>query len=156
MSTKRKIWFSVLAVGVLLTAIAVIMLCNNVAVSNPFSNGANDLCIAFDKKAVMGADKVVLREGDKSLTITDRKEVRDIAKDFVVANCSGLCGYHNERWIDIYNGDKLVRQLHWNDHDNLATIENADNIYGARWNAVQVTLSKEDAEKYTRLYAKLK
>ena len=156
MSTKRKIWFSVLVIGVLLIGFAVLLIYRNVAIGNPFVGTSNDITVALDKKVVMGADKVVLREGDKTLTITDRKQVRDIAKDFVVANSSGLCGYHNDRWIEIYNGDRLVRQIHWNDHEDLATIENADNIYGARWATVQVKLSKDDAEKYNRLYAKLK
>lgn len=155
MSAKRKILISCIFISVLFLILAVLFIHKNVGISNPFSpvgNGA--ISVVFDKQEALNADKIVLREGEKSLTITDKIQVRDITEDFMVANSSGLCGYYSERWIDIYNGEKLVRQIHWNDHDNLATIYKEDFSHWIHpFSEAQVTLSKEDAAKYTRLYA---
>ena len=158
MTAKRKVKIILITIATLIAAAILFFVTSNVAISNPFSRLGNGvLSVVFDKAEVLGADKVVLRDGDKSLTITDRKQVRDIARDFVVANSWGLCGYHNDRWIDIYNGDKLVRQIHWNAHDDLAVVYKKDSkhwmLHGSEG---QVTLSKKDAQKYNELYAMVK
>lgn len=158
MSTKRKILISGIVISVLLTISAVLLICRNVGIHTPFSSlGNGAISVVFDKAEVLSADKVVLREGEKSLTITDPAQVRAIAEDFLVANSAGLCGYYADRWIDIYNGEKLVRQIHWNDHDDLATVYRADRAHWLwLYKTAQVSLSKEDAAEYTRLYALVK
>ena len=158
MSKKSKIWIWVLSIIAVFVLAASLLIYQHVAINLPFSETPQGaVSVVFDKAAVLGADKVVLREGDKSLTITEPDKVRDIAGDFLVGNCSGLCGYHHDRWIDIYNGDKLVRQVHWNDHDDLAVVYKKDALHWL-WpgNVAQVSLSSEDAEKYTELYSLVK
>lgn len=155
MSTKRKTLILGIIISVLLTITAVLLFYRNVGINTPFSSLGNGvISVVFDKAEVLRADKVVLREGEKSLTITDPQQVRAIAEDFMVANSAGLCGYYNDRWIDIYHGEKLVRQIHWNDHDDLATVYRADRTHWL-WphTEAQVSLSKEDAAEYARLYA---
>ena len=154
--TKKIIGICVCA-GIVLLLFAAWLIGRNVGINNPFAPLGNAISVVFDKAQVLDADKVVLREGDKSLTITDPAQVRSIAEDFLVANSSGLCGYYQDRWIYIYNGEKLVRKIHWNDHDNLATVYQADLTHWlSPYTTAQVTLSAEKAAEYTRLYAQIK
>lgn len=84
------------------------------------------VAVVFDKHKVKNADRIVLRDGDTVITLTDPTLVRDLASEFVVANRSGLCGYYWDRWMEIYRGDRLVRNIHWNAHDDLVTAYEAD------------------------------
>ena len=69
------------------------------------------IAVVFDKPWVKGADRILVYEGGQVITITDKETVRQIADLFVVANCTGLCSPGSERTIEIYNGDRLVRQI---------------------------------------------
>ena len=84
------------------------------------------IAVVFDKQDVKNADRIVLRDGDTVITLAEPTLVRDLASEFVVANRSGLCGYYRDRWMEIYRGDRLVRNIHWNDHDDLVTAYEAD------------------------------
>ena len=69
------------------------------------------ICVVFDKPFVKGADRIVIYEGDQVITVTDKETVRRIADLFVVANCTALCSPGNQRRIEIYNGNQLVRDI---------------------------------------------
>ena len=106
--------------------------------------------VVFDKAAVMTADKIVVRDGGQVITITDKALVREIASEFVVANRTDLCGYYDDRWMEIYNGDTLVRNIHWNDHDDLAEVYSADLfhwIFPSTSKVGQVDLSREFVDR---------
>jgi len=69
------------------------------------------ISVVFDKPFVKGADRIVVYEGSQVITITDKETVRQVADLFVVANCTALCSPGNERRIEIYNGNWLVREI---------------------------------------------
>ena len=71
------------------------------------------ISVVFDKPFVKGADRIVIYENGQVITITDQETVRRIADLFVVANCTALCSPGNERRIEIYHGDWLVREVRW-------------------------------------------
>lgn len=105
-----------------------ILFVNFVAVSTEgaFTEGGGCFSVAFDKAVVMGADRIVIREGNEVVTITDAELVREIAAEFVVANRTDLCGYQADKWMEIYNGDRLVRSIRWNECCELVEIYEAD------------------------------
>ena len=69
------------------------------------------ISVVFDKPFVKGADRIVIYEKGQAITITDKQTVRQMADLFVVANCTALCSPGNERRIEIYNGNWLVREI---------------------------------------------
>lgn len=71
--------------------------------------GGSCISVVFDKPFVKGADRIVVYEKGQVITITDKDTVREIADLFVVANCTALCSPGTERRIEIYNGNRLVR-----------------------------------------------
>lgn len=72
------------------------------------------ISVVFDKPFVKGADRIVIYEKGQVITVTDKQTVRQMADLFVVANCTALCSPGNERRIEIYNGDRLVRDIRQN------------------------------------------
>lgn len=155
MSRKKKFCMIISSVCVSLI-LAVVVLSQFVAVSTDvLSNvGGGTNSVVFDKAVVMSADRIVVREGEKVVTITDKALVREIASAFVVANRTDLCGYYDDKWMEIYNGDKLVRNIHWNAHDELAEVYEAD---GSHWvwpsssKVGQVELSREFVERLNEI-----
>lgn len=103
-----------------------------VAVSTSGFTGVGGSCfsVVFDKHMVLGADRVLIYEGDDLITVTDETLVRRIASAFVVADRTDLCGYHSDRRLEIYNGQQLLRSVQWNACCELAEIYNAD---AAHW-----------------------
>ena len=69
------------------------------------------ISVVFDKPFVKGADRIVVYENGQTVTISDKDTVRDIADLFMVANCTALCSPGSERRIEIYNGNRLVRNI---------------------------------------------
>jgi hypothetical protein len=103
-----------------------------VAVSTSGLTGVGGGCfsVVFDKPLVLGADRILVYEGDKVITITDEALVRRISSTFVVADRTDLCGYHSDRRLVIYNGEQPVRTIQWNACCELAEIYEAD---AAHW-----------------------
>lgn len=115
-----------------------------------FSNAGGDcIAVVFDKAAVMGADKIVYRNGNFEVTITDPDTVKKIASQFVVANRSGLCNAQDNRFMYIYNGDKLVRSLRWRCCEEIVDIYEEDATHWllpTECHTGQVELSREFLE----------
>jgi len=112
-----------------------------------FSNASGDcIAVVFDKSAVIGADKIVYVAGNREITITDPDTVKNIAKRFVVANRAGLCNSLDNKYMYIYNGDKLVRSMRWRCCEEIVDIYEED---GLHWllppecSVGQVELSKD-------------
>lgn len=119
-----------------------------VAIHNGLFSSVGGSCIAvvFDKASVMGADKVIYQVGEKEITITDRETVKEIASHFVVANRAGLCNAQDNRYMYIYNGDKLVRSLRWRCCEEIVDIYEKDVTHWllpAECHTGQVELSRE-------------
>ena len=114
-----------------------------------FTEAGGCTAVVFDKHKVRQADRIVLREGEKVVTITDPETVRQLASSFVVANRNALCGYYMDRWMEIYRGDTLVRRIHWNDHDELVTVYTPDAthwVFLPRNDVGQIYLSEETVQ----------
>lgn len=119
-----------------------------VAIHNGLFSSVGGSCIAvvFDKASVMGADKVIYQVGEKEITITDPETVKEIASHFVVANRAGLCNAQDNRYMYIYNGDKLVRSLRWRCCEEIVDIYEKDATHWllpAECHTGQVELSRE-------------
>ena len=119
-----------------------------VAIHNGLFSSAGGSCIAvvFDKASVMGADKIIYQVGEKEITITDQETVKKIASQFVVANRAGLCNSQDDRYMFIYNGDKLVRSLRWRCCEEIVDIYEEDSAHWllpAECHTGQVELSRE-------------
>ena len=130
MSKKKK---RGIIIGSICTGLILLGLLSSHFVAANFSGlaavGGGTFSVVFDKAFVLSADKIVVRDGDDVITITDKALVREIAANFVVANRTDLCGYHDDKWMEIYNGDKLVRNIHWNAHDNLVEVYQPDALH---------------------------
>ena len=119
-----------------------------VAIHNGLFSSVGGSCIAvvFDKASVMGADKVIYQVGEKEITITDPETIKEIASHFVVANRAGLCNAQDNRYMYIYNGDKLVRSLRWRCCEEIVDIYEKDATHWllpAECHTGQVELSRE-------------
>ena len=150
---RLVLWISILSALLLLT----ILLFHCMAVRiTAFTEAGGCVAVVFDKHKVLQADRIVLREGDKTVTITDPQQVQELASTFVVANRSALCGYYMDRWMDIYCGDTVVRQIHWNDHEELVTVYESDAghwvlLSGTDNPKGQIMLSDETVQTIQRL-----
>jgi hypothetical protein len=110
------------------------------------STGGSCIAVVFDKASVMGADKIVYQIGSKEITITDPATVKEIASHFVVANRAGLCNSQDNRYMFIYNGEKLVRSLRWRCCEEIVDIYEEDATHWllpAECHTGQVELSRE-------------
>ena len=123
LKNRKRLWiiFTCIAVCAVTAALLCCVACRVTA-----NEAGGCVAVVFDKWQMRHADRIVLRDGDTVITLTDPTLVRDLVSEFVVANRSGLCGYYRDRWMEIYRGDKLVRNVHWNDHDDLVTAYEAD------------------------------
>ncbi len=125
MFKKKNRWLLILAVCVVAAALVVP---HFVAVNFGLfdSTGGSCISVVFDKHSVVTADRIVYRVGEQEITITDPDTVQYIAKHFVVANRAGLCPAQENRWMYIYNGDKLVRSMRWRGCEEFVDIYQAD------------------------------
>ena len=144
MTKKRMVTW--LAVGTIAAGLVIWLLTCVAVRCTSFTEAGGCIAVVFDKHQVLQADRIVLREGDKTVTITDPEQVRSLAASFVVADRTDLCGYYMDRWMEIYHGDTLVRNIHWNDHDELVTVYESDATHLVllpRRDIGQIYLSKE-------------
>lgn len=95
-------------------------------VDNIFGKAGACISVALDKKAVQNADKVVLYAAAKTVTVTDEALIKEISDELQVANCTDLCGAKRDWWIEIYDGDQLVRRMRWEDCHELVEVYTAD------------------------------
>ena len=150
LKNRKRLW--IIAACITVCAVTAALLCC-VACRATVNEGGGCVAVVFDKHEVRNADRIVLQDGDTVITLTDSTQVRALASEFVVANRSGLCGYYRDRWMEIYRGDKLVRNIHWNDHDDLVTVYEADAghwvLFGS--DKGQIQLSDEMEERINTL-----
>jgi uncharacterized Fe-S cluster protein YjdI len=120
-----------------------------------FTEGGGCIAIVFDKADVMGADKIVVYDGDEVITISDEAHVREIASEFVVANRTALCESRSGDKLEIYNSGKLVRTVYWSDCvDNFAHIYEKDAthwIFPGEGDLGQVELSRDAFDRINQI-----
>ena len=110
------------------------------------STGGSCIAVVFDKASVMSADRIVYRVGDQEITITEPDTVKMIASQFVVANRAGLCNARDDRYMYIYNGEKLVRSLRWRCCEEIVDIYEEDAthwLFPPECHTGQVELSRD-------------
>ena len=116
MTRKQKVWRVIVVCLLVIAAISaypLAYLIKNVAICfNPFDAGGC-IAIVYDKAAMRAADRVVLCVGEDRYEITDADFVDDITDELMVASRSGLRFAEIDRWIEIYDGDTLVRRILW-------------------------------------------
>lgn len=109
---KFRIPPSVIGVSIAVVLALLIWIFVDVSIEHIIKDKAGGcIAVVFDKPWVKGADRVLVHEDGQVITITDEEVVHQIADLFVVANCTALCSPGTERTIEIYNGDRLVRQI---------------------------------------------
>lgn len=131
----------------------------DVSVESVIRNEAGScISVVFDKPFVKGANRIVIYEGDRVITIEDKETVREIADLFVVANCTALCSPSTERRIEIYNGDWLVRKIFWTQCQSEYYIYECDLFHWVfpEFGAGEVSLSSEDSQWLDGIIAQYK
>lgn len=68
--------------------------------------------VTFDTWAMKQADKVIIKANKKEITVTDKALIKEIIKETTVAS-NGPVGCANDRTIEVYKGDRLIRSMSW-------------------------------------------
>ena len=71
------------------------------------------LTVVFDKFPMLLANRLVLRIGINSYEISDVDLVRTVVKETMIATSAGLRHMSQDRWIEVYCGNLLVRKIQW-------------------------------------------
>ena len=113
------------------------------------------ISLVLDKPWVKGADRVLVYENGQCVAdISDKKAVRQIADLFVVANRTDLCDSQTGLKIEIYNGDRLVRQVEENCCGGLYQIYEQDLLHWVFPSEVctgQVELTQDEHQRLLEL-----
>lgn len=81
------------------------------------------LTISFDKFSMLTADRLVVFDGEREVTITDADFVRRFTGETVAGTSKAYCCMHLDggAWVEVYKGDRLVRHMRYiENHDALA------------------------------------
>ena len=113
MKHKRRTCIAILATVVFLAAIWLVLAMNaSFGGSNLFSEAYAAMSVAFDKQAMQSADRIVIRTGESEIQITDPAILAQIVKETAAATHTKVT-CPEERWIDVYCGDRLIRSMGW-------------------------------------------
>ena len=75
--------------------------------------GDGCISVSFDKLPLLLADRIVVRHGSTSYEITDRALIWDVVTESRIPTNTNRRHTNDNRWIDIYCGDFLVRSIRW-------------------------------------------
>ena len=95
------------------------------------SVGYSEDCISiafFEKWEAAQIDKIVVKADGKEIVITDQDLVSKIAKETTVATYA-MIGCPEDRQIDAYSGDKLVRTMKWSTCQSSVKVYRADLLH---------------------------
>ena len=139
---------------------AVLFLLLNVSIGSKIEMVRGCISIAFDKWDMMWADKAILYVDGQEYVITDIDLVREIAKDTAVATyyeeCECTAGYKNDRWIELYVGDRQIRRMQWlESHDWVRTYD-TDAFHWVLFNDTDAGYAELDLELCQKLYQLVK
>lgn len=117
--SAKKIYRRILAWCI--TVVAVLLLVLNVSLDCSLDAGGC-LSVSFDKWAMTHADRLVVFDGHKEVTITDRDFLRSFGKEVASGSLKDYCCAREEgAWAELYRGDRLVRRLRFiPNHDAFA------------------------------------
>lgn len=73
------------------------------------------LTISFDKFDMMTADRLVVFDGEREVTITDVDFVRSLTAETVAGTSKEYCCANLDEgaWVEVYKGDRLVRHMRY-------------------------------------------
>lgn len=135
---KKKKWIVVGACVLVLGTVAIVAASvMGFGYSSLFWATGGCLSVSFDKMAMNSVDKVLVDFGEKEVEITDPNFVK-LLVDETMAATNVHVGCPEDRRIDLYSGDKLIRSMGW------STCCDTVHVYGAgdaHW-----TVSIEGAE----------
>ncbi len=99
---------------------AAILLVVFLAVNVGFWCNEDCISVAFDKAAMKKVDRAAVIVDGTEYPITDPWLIRQLADQTVVSTHTLLCNSQEGRWIELYDGDKLVRRMNWEQaHDGV-------------------------------------
>ena len=80
------------------------------------------LSISFDKWAMTHADRLVVFDGQKEVTITDRDFIRSFGREVASGSHKDYCCAQDDiAWAELYKGDRLICRLRYvPNHDAFA------------------------------------
>ena len=113
----------------LIVFISIVSLFVEINFANP-KQSYSCFSVAVDKWAMNSVDKIVFVTPRKSTTITDKQLIRALVKETKVAELSGVGGMYNEYFIELYEGERLVRKIAMNSlFKEVAIVYNEDNTH---------------------------
>ena len=141
---------------ILIASIAVLvigLLFMNVAVSATPDLGGGCISITCDKFLMKLVDRAVLCNKNNRYEITDADLIEQIKSETLCARQTDLC--HSEitnRWIELYIGDMLVRQMRWEGEHDQIIVYNTDFFHWIFPSSDGVGLIQPSADLSAKLY----
>ncbi|MBQ7372866.1 MAG: hypothetical protein IJW67_13490, partial [Blautia sp.] len=126
MKYKRRTYVAISAVVFFLAALCIVLKMHvSFAGSDLFNEAYAAISVAFDKQAMRSADRIVIRTGESEIQITDPELIGQIVEETAAAtHMKVTCP--EERWIDVYCGDRLIRSMGWSDCCDTVNVYNSD------------------------------
>lgn len=119
------------------------------------NNAGGCISVTFDKPFVKTADRIIVYDGGQVVAdISEKEEVRQIADLFTVANRTDQCDYKSGWRMEIYNGNRLVREISGNCCGGLYHIYDRNLlhwIFPSECGTGQVELSQEEEQLLQRI-----
>ncbi len=83
------------------------------------------ITVVFDKHQMKNADRILIRVGNGCYEVTDGDLIREITDSTLYAQTWGqCCEAQPDRWIEVYQGEMLVRRMGWEQaHDGILVYE---------------------------------
>ena len=86
-------------------------------------------CISFSlfgKLELQGVDKMVISVGEEQFVVTDADLLEQVVNETRVATHADHGGLNDQKQIDLYRGDQLVRSMNWGDCCNSMRVYEED------------------------------
>lgn len=110
--------------------------------SAAFFKGESGGCIAiafFGKLELRNVDKVVVQVDGREIVSTAPELLEKIVSETAVATHASIC-HHEERRLDLYRGDKLVRSMVWDTGHDTIKVYDSDIFH---WVFTPISIEKE-------------
>ena len=158
---KRSIPAPLIELVIVLAIALLIWIFVDVSIESVVGDKAGScISVVFDKPWVKGADRVIVyQDGQVVADISDREEVRQIADLFIVANRTDQCDYKSGWRMEIYNGNRLVREVIENCCGGLYMIYERDLlhwVFPSGCGAGQVELSADEEQILKQIIGRYK
>lgn len=115
---------------VIVLTVLLALLVLNVGIAGRPEMAGGCVCVSFDRRDMLRADKIVIEFRGKTHTVTDRNFILGFTQAAMAGTYSDYCCANlQEGRIEIYRGDRLIRSMRYvENHDAVVYDEDA-----ARW-----------------------